>query len=156
GLMSLALLCCSGRWRAAGGGEGISEIQMADKTVERKRLRGFYESNGSWRWTSRVFAVSLDPPAPAKPAYLALDCYLPGEMMSKVRTATLTARVNGAEVGRQTYSAEGRYLFSRLIPARMLPGGAVDVEFELDKSVRDPGNKRVLGLIAVSVWLSDH
>jgi cephalosporin hydroxylase len=130
---------------------------MGERAAEQRLIRGFYEpEGGAWRWTARVFEASLDAPAAGEPAYLTLDCNLPVELMSQVHTATLTARVNGVEIGNQSYSKEGRYLFSRVVPAKALAVSPARVEFELDQSIMDSGNHRELGLIAVLVSLTGN
>lgn len=130
---------------------------MRDQSSQHRLLRGFYEiREEEWRWTSRIFAVSLDPPPTEGPTYLELDCNLPRELMNKAGTVTLSARVNGVEAGRQTYDKPGRYLFARRAPLAALGRKPAEVEFELDKSITDADAGRVLGLIAVSVALKEQ
>ena len=150
-LAGLALISCR-----RSPGPPVYEIQMADRTDEQRLVRGFYQPEGAWRWTARVFEASLDAPTVAQPAYLTLDCTLPVELISQAGTTTLTARVNGVEVGKQAYSTEGRYLFSRVVPANALAASPARVVFELDKSIVDRAKRRELGLIAVSVSLSEN
>ena len=130
---------------------------MKDESRQQRLLRGFYEIRlAEWRWTSRVFAVSLDPPPSESAVYLELDCSVPPEVISQVGTVTLTARVNGVEVGRQTYAQDGLHLFARRVPPAALQRQPAEVEFELDKSVTDAKAGRVLGLIAISVGLKEY
>ena len=133
----------------------ISEIPIGDQSLERRLLRGFYESTGAWRWTARVFAVSLDPPPPGKDTYLELDFDLPHEVMNAVRIITLTARVNGMEVGRQTYNTMGRRIFARRVPDTALHRRPTEVEFELNREIRDQNRGRNLGLIALNAGLME-
>jgi cephalosporin hydroxylase len=152
-LCGLAALCCGcGHPPPA---PTISEIPIGDQSLERRLLRGFYESTGSWRWTARVFAVSLDPPPPDKDTYLELDFDLPHEVMNAVRVITLTARVNGVEVGRQTYDTMGRRIFARRVPDAALRRRPAEVEFELDREIRDQSRGRNLGLIALNAGLME-
>jgi len=67
----------------------LSEVQMNDPAARRRILRGVYESKEAWRWTARVFAVSLDAPPPDQTLYVQLDFTLPVELMSQAGTATL-------------------------------------------------------------------
>ena len=150
-LCGLAALCCGcGHPPPA---PTISEIPIGDQSLERRLLRGFYESTGAWRWTARVFAVSLDPPPPGKDTYLELDFDLPHEVMNAVRIITLTARVNGMEVGRQTYNTMGRRIFARRVPDTALHRRPTEVEFELNREIRDQNRGRNLGLIALNAGL---
>lgn len=133
----------------------MSAIAIGDRGFESRLLRGFYESTGAWRWTARVFAVSLDPPLSGRDAYLELDCVFPRELMTEAKTVTLAARVNGREVGRQTYSNTGRRIFVSRVPLAALDRKPAVVEFELDKSARDSPGGRELGLIALNVGLRE-
>jgi cephalosporin hydroxylase len=129
---------------------------MADSSREHRLLRGFYQIQEGWRWTSRVFAVSLDPPRRQPAAYLEMDFTLPIEVTNEFERVTLLAKVNGIEVGRQTYSKAGRYFFTRYVPVAALTKRPAEVEFEVDKSVKQPENGRILGLIAISVGLKEY
>jgi cephalosporin hydroxylase len=118
-------------------------------------LRGFYESNGDWRPTAKAFAVSLDPPE-AGATYLRLDCGILAESISAYGQVNLTATVNGVEVGRETYTRGGQVLFERSVPANALKRGPAEVAFEVDKTYRDPGSGRDVGVYAVSVSLIEY
>jgi cephalosporin hydroxylase len=133
----------------------LSEIMMTEARHTDRFLRGFYELEQAWRWTARVFAVSLDPPPSGRDAFLELDCTLPQEVMTEARTITLAARVNGREVGRQTYNNTGRRIFASRVPLAALNRKPAVVEFELDKSARDSTSGRELGLIALNVGLKE-
>ncbi|HEY3440988.1 MAG TPA: CmcI family methyltransferase [Paludibaculum sp.] len=130
-----------------------SEVVISDQALAPLLLRGFYEPEGDWRWTARKFAVALTPLPGAEDSYLVLDFALPVEVMQKVNTVTLTARVNGTQVGSKTYKAAGRYSFYTKVPQSALSVLPAVVEFELDKSV-SPDKGRELGLIAVAVSLT--
>ena len=75
--------------------------------------------------------------------------------MNAVRIITLTARVNGVEVGRQTYDTTGRGIFARRVPEAALHRRPAEVEFELNREVRDQNRGRNLGLIALNVGLME-
>jgi cephalosporin hydroxylase len=154
-LACLAALSCTRRPAPLPPPEPVSVIAIGDRGFERRLLRGFYESTGAWRWTARVFAASLDPPPSGRDAYLELDCDLPRELMTEARTITLAARVNGREVGRQTYNSTGRRIFASRVPLGALDRKPAVVEFELDKSARDRTSGRELGLIALNVGLKE-
>jgi cephalosporin hydroxylase len=134
----------------------LSEIMMTEAKHADRFLRGFYELQQNWRWTSRVFAVSLDPPQTDRATYLELDCKIPLEIMSEFRTVTLTATVNGVEIGRQTFYKEGHYYFTRYVPARALKRKPAVVEFELDRTATDAKTGRTLGLVATSIGLKEY
>lgn len=152
-LCCLAIFCCGcRRFRA----QPVSKLKMRETIHENRLLRGFYQIQDGWRWTARVFAVSLDPLRTSAATYLELDCGVPQEVMTKGQTATLIATVNGIEVGRQTFYAEGRYKFTRYVPVAALQRAPAEVQFEMDRSAKDAGNGRQLGLIAVSIALKEY
>ncbi len=134
----------------------ISEIPMVDTSRQGRLLRGFYEIKEGSRWTSRVFAVSLDIPKTDRATYLELDCYVPGQLVEDFQTATLIAKVNGVEVGRQTFYQPGHTMFTRYVPIQALKRTPAEVEFELDRSMTDPQTSRVLGVAAVSIGLKEY
>jgi len=130
---------------------------MLDLPVGRSRLlRGIYEGTGDWRWTARVFAVSVDSPPPDQTPYVHLDFTLPEELMSQGGTVTLLARVNGVVVGRHTYNKQGRYVFESPVPTAALEKrrGPAVVEFESGRSFTDGGQAR--GLIVVAAGLKPY
>ena len=132
-----------------------SEIAIGDAAYQPLLLRGFYESTGGWRWTARTFALSIAPPPGDQPTALTFDFTLPVEVTSTIPAVTLTARVNGTEVGHRRYDKEGRHQFAANVPAALLPAGKpAEVEFELDRAARDEAHNRDLGVIAVSAALS--
>ncbi|MGC9973667.1 MAG: CmcI family methyltransferase [Bryobacteraceae bacterium] len=134
----------------------ISEIPMVDTSRQGRLLRGFYEIKEGSRWTSRVFAVSLDPPKTDRATYLELDCYVPPLLVEEFQAATLIAKVNGVEVGRQTFYQPGHATFTRYVPIQALKRKPAEVEFELDKSMTDPQTSRVTGVAAVSIGFKEY
>ena len=132
----------------------LSSVNAADPQAEPQLLRGFHglEQN-AWRWTERKFGVMLQPPPPGQPVILNLGFTLPGVVTDSVGSVTLTARVNGREVGSQTYSepGEGQH-FEAEVPPELLGAEPVEVEFELDKAMPPDGrDPRELGIIVFSV-----
>ena len=130
----------------------VSWLELGDKAVESRLLRGFHPSEGPWRWTEQVFAVALDPPKTAQQVYLELNFGLAEASIKQLGAVTLLARVNGQDVGQETYTQHGQYTFLRPVRADALKGGKATVEFALDKSIRPEGAfGRQLGLVAASV-----
>jgi hypothetical protein len=135
----------------------LSSVHMGDPRAVPQLLEGFYGlEQGVWRWTARKFSVALQAPAGGgQETQLEFKFTLPEAVMSRLGSVTLTARINNAGVGSESYQKQGEYVFTKPVPAGVLAGGeAVKVEFELDKAL-PPGDadKRELGLIAVSVAL---
>ena len=130
----------------------VSWLELGDKAVESRLLRGFHRSEGPWRWTEQVFAVALDPPETQQQVYLEFSFGLAEAHMKQVGSVTLSARVNGLDLGSETYTRHGQYTFLKPVRADALKGGRATVEFALDKSVRPDGPAGPqLGLIAASV-----
>ena len=140
---------------AAGAALEASEVAIGDPVFQPVLLRGFYESQGGWRWTARQFALAITPPAGKDTTSLVFEFTLPIEVTRTIPAINLTARVNGVEVGHKRFEKEGRHAFSAPVEASLLHAGQpAEIEFELDRSVRDEGNHRELGVIAMNVALT--
>jgi len=129
---------------------------MTDTSRQSRLLRGFYEIKDGGRATNRVFAVSLDTLPTQRATYLELDCYIPPDVTEDFRTMTLIAKVDGVEVGRQTFYQSGHFTFTRYVPVHALKHSPAEVEFELDRSFTDGKTGRVLGLTARSIGFKEY
>ena len=138
-------------------GELLSSVHMGDPAAEAQLLEGFYGlEQGVWRWTAKKFVVAVEAPAgAAQGTQLEFKFTLPEAVIGRLNSVTLTARVNGADVGSQTYDQAGELVFEKPVPAEAFEGGgAAKVEFELDKALPPTeADKRELGLVAISVAL---
>lgn len=133
----------------------IYELNLADASSKERLLHGFYTGTDGWLWTARRFAVSLDPPPPLDASTsVAIDVTAPTELMNRVKTATLTVKVNGRKVGTHTFAKETRAHLVFDIPPGILKDAPATVECELDRAFTDERTNRELGLIAVSMSLS--
>jgi hypothetical protein len=134
-----------------------SSVQMGDRTMAKQLASGFYDiESDAWRWTMQKFAVNLHPPARAaqQGAVLELHLTVPPPSIQKLGSLTLSATVGGTALDPETYSKAGEYLYKRDVPANLLTGDAVRIDFQLDKAM-PPGDvdKRELGVVASSVAL---
>jgi len=132
-------------------------VNMGDPKQEKQLVSGFYgiEAN-AWRWTAKDFAVSLRPPAgsAAQGATLIFALSIPQVAIDKLKSVTLTASINGTALAPETYARDGQYEYKRDVPANLLAGDAVRVNFHLDKSMPPAGgDARELGIVARSVGL---
>ena len=122
----------------------LSNVNVADPRAAPQLLRGFHGlEQQAWRWTERKFAVMLEPPPPGQPVVLNLAFTLPGVVTDEVGPITVTARINGEQVGAQTFDSPGENKqFEAVVPDGLLTTQAAEVEFELDKALppgeRDP------------------
>ena len=138
-------------------GQLVSMMNVADPRGAVQLTRGFYDlENKSWRWTMKNFTATLRPPAHAaqKGAVLELKFAIPDVMFNRVGAMTLDARINGIDLGPETYSNAGDYTYTRDIPATTLASDAVAVDFAVDKGL-PPGDPdpRELAVIVTSVGL---
>ncbi len=131
-----------------------SEINVGDTAYEPLLLRGFYASEGDWRWTARVFAASLVSPPGGGETYVTMDFSMPPKTMEGAPGLTITARVNGIEVGRRRYTKAGRHDFGAPVPAKALAQQPAVVEFELDRAYRPTPSDNELGVVVVSIKLT--
>jgi hypothetical protein len=134
-----------------------SSVQMGDRTMAKQLASGFYDiESDAWRWTMQKFAVNLHPPARSSQqgAVLELHLTVPPPTIQKLGSITLSATVGGTALDPETYSKAGEYLYKRDVPANLLTGDAVRIDFQLDKAM-PPGDvdKRELGVVASSVAL---
>ena len=130
-------------------------VKMGDPKAAAQLLTGFYNiENGSWRWTAGRFSAMLRPPSNAAQAgaTVKLTFSAPEVVMQKISPITLTAGINGTRLKSEEYKAAGNYTYAADVPANLLSGDAVKVDFALDKSLpASASDRRELGLIAISV-----
>jgi hypothetical protein len=141
----------------APSGELLASVHMGDPAAAAQLLEGFYGiEQGVWRWTAKKFVVALDAPAaPGQDLQLEFKFTLPEAVAGRLQNVTLSARVNGADLGSETYDQAGDHLFAKPVPAAAVQDGeALKVEFELDKALPpSEADKRELGIVALSVAL---
>lgn len=143
--------------KAAADNGLVSVVSVADPRAATQLTRGFYDlEHESWRWTAQSFAVTLRPPANAanNGANLELKFTIPEVMFNRVGPMTLDARVNGLDLGTQTFSQAGDFTYARDIPAVALASDSVAIDFHVDKGL-PPSTKdtRELAVIVTSVGL---
>src|SRR6185295_14630728 len=156
----LALACClltasPGCRRTRDNAATISEIVLAGDAHKDRILRGVYPDVRGWRWTAPSFAFRLDPPPAPKPAYLEIDFTVPDELLAQAPSVTLTAKVNGVEVARESYRKAGRTLLACQVPQSALKQRPAEVEFAVDRSIADPATSRAQALIVVSAGFKE-
>ena len=134
-----------------------SSFQIGDSTMAKQLAGGFYDiESGAWRWTMHKFAVTLGPPARSaqQGAVLELHLTVPPSSIQKLGSVTLTASIGGTALAPETYTQPGEHVYRGDVPANLLTGDTVRVDFQLDKVV-PPGDvdQRELGVVASSVRL---
>ncbi len=135
-----------------------SIVHVADPRNASQLLTGFYDiEQNSWRWTAGRFSVLLRPPrgAAQKGAVLELKFSIPDTILSKLKTVSLSAAVNGSSLAPQSYNQSGEFTYSREVAPNLLGGESVKVDFSLDKALPPTGtDQRELGLVVSTVGLA--
>jgi hypothetical protein len=134
-----------------------SMIAMSDPRAAVQLVNGFYDVEfNAWRWTAGKFAVNLRPPTSSVQtgATLVMRFSVPQAVLDKLKSVTLSAKTGTVELGSETYSSAGEYVFKKEVPGAALAGESVIFSFELDKAL-PPGtvDQRELGLIVSSIGL---
>ena len=110
-------------------------IHVADPKASVQLVRGFHElEENAWRWTARRFTVALRPPRSSseRGAILQLKFNIADSVIGRVKSVTLKARAGKLELAPETYTKSGEHLYSREVPASLLGGEVITVDFEVD------------------------
>ncbi len=132
-----------------------SVVATADPQAATQLISGFYgiEQN-SWRWTAPRFGVALRPPRSASTngATLQLRFTIPEVAMPRMKGVTLSAYVAGTALPPETYNQAGQFTYARDVPANLLNGESVRVDFAVDKTMAPTAaDRRELGLVVLLV-----
>jgi hypothetical protein len=135
-----------------------SIVHTGDPQSDTQLVTGFYTiEDHAWRWTAQHFSVVLRPPAGSaqRGATLNVQLSVPQPVLAKLKTMALSAAVGGTMLSPETYTQAGPYTYTRDVPANLLTGDAVRVDFQLDKAIPPgtSGDQRELGLIVSAVGL---
>ena len=141
----------------AADGPMVSVINVADPRAASQLTRGFHSlENDSWRWTMKTFTVTLRRPANAaqRGANLEMKFTIPDVMFNRVGAMTVDARINGLDLGAQTYSQPGDSTYARDVPPAALGADAVRIDFTVDKGLPPTDrDSRELALIVTTIGL---
>jgi hypothetical protein len=134
-----------------------SVVFAADPRTAIQLSKGFHDvEQNAWRWTAGQFNVVLRPPSGAaqKGATLEVKLSVPDTVIQHLKSTTLSAKVGGLALEPQTYTTAGENVYKREIPASVLTGDAVTIEFSLDKFLAaGQVEGRELGIIVLSAGL---
>lgn len=117
--------------------EPASELDVSDETHTGQLLAGFWQiEQGSWRWTAREFWIALRPPdrSDLYGATVNLRVFVPDSQIVKLGPMTLTAFVNGMQLGSKTFAAGGAYEYSQEVPKDALATSLLPLRFVFDKA----------------------
>jgi len=134
-----------------------STIDVADPGDASHLLDGFYRVEpGAFRWTRKHFEVLLAVPACAgrHGARLAMRFLLPETEIQTLGSVTVSAASGSVSLGSERYGKPGDCLFQQDVPARLLGGQSIGVEFTLDKALSpSPSENRELGVAASRIGI---
>jgi hypothetical protein len=134
-----------------------TEVQVADSSASAQLLSGWYSvERNSWRWTARKFTVVLRPPvgSAANGATLNFSFTVPDVVITRLHSVTLCAFIQTTRLAPETYQTSGKMTYIRDVPAGLLFGETVRVDFELNRAMfPGQGDTRELGVIADRVGL---
>ncbi|MCU1328529.1 MAG: hypothetical protein JWN34_3899 [Bryobacterales bacterium] len=134
-----------------------SSLKMSDQSAAAQLTRGFYAlESGSWRWTAGSFQAALRPPMTSseKGAVLLFSFSIPDVLIQKLSAVNLSASIGSTKLKSEKYAKAGSYTFSADVPASLLTGEKVTVDFALDKSLAaGTVDQRELGLVATAIGL---
>jgi hypothetical protein len=146
--------------------EDVSQIQpvvhshsftMQNIDVEKQLAAGMYAvENNKWRWTAGNFSIVLATPprASTHAGDLVFAFYIPETIVRRTGPVTLTAYLDGTEVGKTTYKTAGVQRFYATIPPELLRLSPVAIDFHLDRYVlKGALDSREHGLVAESISL---
>jgi hypothetical protein len=129
-----------------------AEIQVADPLASSQLISGWHNvERNSWRWTAREFAVVLRPPigSAVNGATLNFSLTVPEVVITRLHSVTLCAFIQTTRLAPQTYQTSGKVNYIRDVPASLLSGETVRVDFELNRAMfPGQGDTRELGVIA--------
>jgi hypothetical protein len=135
----------------------MSVLNMGDPNVEPQLIKGLHGIEAAaWRWTEKQFTVVLRPPfgSSQKGARLTVKLTVPPPTIEKLKTVSLSATAGGSALPPETYTTVGDYVYVREIPASLLTGDSLRVDFQLDKAMAPSGpDIRELGIIVLSIGL---
>jgi hypothetical protein len=134
-----------------------SVLNMGDPKIEPQLIKGFHGIEAAaWRWTEKEFTVALRPPfgSSQRGARLTVKLTVPPPTIEKLKTVSLSATAGGSALPPETYTTAGDYVYVREIPASLLTGDSLRVDFQLDKAMAPSGvDIRELGIIVLNIGL---
>ena len=129
----------------------VSEVKASGGVSQERMVDGFYPGTAEWLWTAPKFVLLLDPAKDALPSYLEIEFNVPDELISSSPVVTVTAKVNGTEVARQSYNKAGRNVISVEVPGGPLKRKPAEVEFVTDHSFSENGKQKALIFLAAGL-----
>ena len=134
-----------------------SVLNMGDPRVEPQLVKGFHGvESGAWRWTEKQFTVACARRSARsqKGAKLTVKLTVPPVTIEKLKNVSLSATAGAARCRPRPTPRAGDYFYVREIPASLLTGDSLRVDFQLDKAMPPSGaDIRELGIIVLNIGL---
>ncbi|HVY91609.1 MAG TPA: hypothetical protein VHA14_02630 [Bryobacteraceae bacterium] len=138
----------------------VSSLRMNAPSAKEQLTKGVYQLEaGLWRWTSGNFTITLKTPpgAAQKGATLTLNLSASDPILQQVHSQSLTAAVGSKTLKTEKYVDPGAHTFTADVPASLLTGDTVAIDFSLDNSLPPgPTDRRELGIIISGVSLDSN
>ena len=138
----------------------VSSLKMNAPCAKEQLTKGFYQlESGAWRWTAGNFTVTLKTPpgAAQKGAVLTLNLVASASVLQQVHSQGLTAAVGSQTLKTEKYVDAGSHTFTADVPASLLTGDTVAIDFSLDNSLPpSSSDRRELGLIVTAASLDSN
>ncbi len=135
----------------------LSVVPMSHPRARLHLLSGFYPlEQGAWCWTMHRFTAFLRPPPGSQKEGCRLELKLtaPESVLSRRKSITLSADVQGTPLAPEIYTKPGDHVYLRDVPAAALAPSGVRVNFSLDKYLAAGEiEARELGVVVSSVGL---
>lgn len=137
----------------------VASLKMTDPSAKQQLTKGFYAPESTWRWTAGNFTTVLKVPpgAAQKGAALTLNLVASDTILKQVHSQSLTAAVGTTNLKTEKYVDPGSHTFTADVPASVLTGDTVTIDFSLDNALPPTGSdRRELGVIATAVSLDTN
>ena len=138
----------------------VSSLKMNAPTAKEQLTKGFFQlESGTWRWTAGNFTITLKTPpgAAQKGATLTLNLVASASVLKQVHSQSLSAAVGSQTLKTEKYVDAGAHTFTADVPASLLTGDTVAIDFSLDNSLPpSPADRRELGVIVTAASLDSN
>jgi hypothetical protein len=133
-----------------------SVIRANDPKVSSQLLSGFGAIEGnSWRWSGPHFVAVLGGPPQAgkNGASLLLTFSLPEASVKSLKQITLSGKAGDFVLSPEAYHTAGPHTYRRDLPASVFKSETLQVQFDTDKYLELPEDKRQLGVVVSAIQL---
>lgn len=127
-------------------------LRMSDPQLQQRIVAdiGGGDSSSSWRWTNQHPRLKMS--VEAEPWLFHAGFTVPGVLLQRVGTVTLTFLVNGHVLGSRSYSKDGHYEFTEPISPEILQrADPVVFGFDVDPVYIAEGDGAKLGVLLETI-----